>query len=117
MGRHERNQGADLIREVLTSLPAAHPHTKQSPPEDLDAGLFTEVQSGQDASNVQPPLWQLLIAALFWVGWIGWTTYIWVFSGSPISDLGIAIALCLLTFAFTIVGVPVVRRVARNRGR
>lgn len=106
-----------ILREVFTSLPGQHRRTSQLPPEDGESGqAFLVVTGGSEEAKVIG-FWHATLGLASWILWLGWGTYMWFFANAGLNDFIIAAAICLATFAFTIVGVPLVRLSARNRGQ
>jgi len=56
-----------------------------------------------------------MLGLVFWLGWFAWGVYNWWFVDRTLSDFVIATVLWAAAFAFTFVGVPLVRIVARSR--
>ena len=114
-GRHATSKNHELSDEILTSLPGLHRHTRELAPDQVPDEPFVEIQTGQDEEKGFTKAHHTLIGILAWVGVIGWTSYLWIASPIAITDLVLAGSLWILTFLFTIIGVPAVRRKARNR--
>lgn len=114
-GRHATPVNHELTDEILTSLPGLHRHTRELAPDQVLDEPFEEIRTGQDDEKSFSKAHHTLIGLLAWAGIIGWTIYIWIASPMALTDLVFAGGLWVLTFLFTIVGVPSVRRKARNR--
>lgn len=106
---------AAVIREILTSLPGQHQKTQKLPPEGYVSGQGIAVGTGGTAETQIIGFWHAALGISFWLLWLGWGIYMWFFANAVLNDFYIAAAICLATFAFTIVGVPLVRLFARNR--
>jgi len=117
MGRHRQRIPGSFLTEVLTSLPGIHKASPHQPPEDLSPEEFHEIGTGEDTGGVVRNLGHTIFGLVFWLGWIGWTAYMWFFTNAPFTDLGIAFVIWLVVFVITIIGVPWMRRKARNRVR
>ena len=107
----------DFSQEILTSLPGLHRHTSQLAPDQVPGEPFEEIRTGQDNDKKSASVQHTILGLLTWMGLIGWTIHIWIAAPMAISDLILAVSLWVLTFLFTIVGVPAVRRKARNRAK
>ncbi len=116
MVRHRQRSLRSAGWEALTSLPRAYRRTRLLPPDDADLPTLHSVETGmvrpQDLSNVG----HRILGILFWGLWIfiGNATW-WYYEGS-LTEAVIASAIWVATFLFVILGVPVVRTVARGRG-
>jgi len=117
MGRHKKPVLGLFLTEVLTSLPGMHRPTAHRPPEDLSPEEFHEISTGEDTAGVVRNLGHTLLGLGFWLAWIVWTAYMWFFSDAPYTDLWIAFFIWFVVFVLTIIGVPWMRRRARNRVR
>jgi hypothetical protein len=106
-----------VLAEVFTSFPGPHSRTKHLPPDDIPEEFVHDRETGEDSTVALTSLGHILIGVLGWLGWIGWTAYMWFFTGAPITDLLIVLAVWLVSFFATIIGVPFMRRRARNRVR
>jgi len=115
MGRHSKEKKPPILREVVTSLPGLHHSTHRTPPEDLRPDEFVEISTGEDSPKSLGTLGHIVLGISFWVGWIFWTVYLWFFVGQPLNDVVIAFAVWAITFALVILGIPLMRRKARNR--
>jgi len=117
MGRHSRKPEHPLLPEVTSSLPGLHRPTNQPPPEDLGPNEFHEITTGEDTGGVGPHLFHAVLGLVSWMVWIAWTAYLWFFIDAPFTDLWIAFLIWFVVFVVTILGVPIMRRKARNRIR
>ena len=117
MGRNAKKNERPILTEVITSLPGLARRTTRLPPDDLGPDEFVETSTGQDLPASMGSLGHVILGISFWVGWIMWTIYTWFFTGQPFTDLGIAFAIWVFTFVVVILGVPLMRRRARNRIR
>jgi len=117
MARDTSPNERPILKEVVTSLPGLHRPSTKLPPEDLSAEDFVETCTGQDTPGVTSTPLHTVLGIVFWIGWIGWTIYAWFFSGAPFDDLGIVLVIWVVTFVITVLGIPVMRRKARNRVR
>ena len=117
MGRHGKKIEHPVLVEIVTSLPMAHTPTTARPPEDLAPEAFREISTGENTNGVVTSFRHTLLGLLFWAQWIAWTIYMWFFQDAPFTDLFIAFAVWLVVFVVTIIGVPIMRRKARNRVR
>jgi hypothetical protein len=115
LGRHSTPINHELSNEILTSLPGIHVHTHELAPDQVPDEPFDEIRTGQDDDKSFSKVHHILMGLLAWAGIIGWTVYIWISSPMALTDLVLALGLWVLTFLFTIIGVPFVRRKARNR--
>ncbi len=116
-GGNKGPENHEFSDEILTSLPGLHHHTRQLAPDQLPDEPFIEIRTGQDDDSQAMNLQHTILGLLAWIGVIAWTIYIWSASSVALSDLFLAGSLWVLTFLFTIVGVPAVRRKARNRAK
>lgn len=101
----------------MTSLPLLHRQTSEAEPDDIPAGEFLETRTGEDTSGSLTSLSHYTLGVVVWVGWIAWALYMWFFTVSPLRDFVIAGVIWAVTFVITIMGVPAMRRTARNRIR
>lgn len=117
LGRHSTPINHELSNEILTSLPGLHSHTHEVAPDQVPDEPFVEIRTGQDDDKSFSKLRHTLVGLVAWMGIIGWTVYVWISSPIALTDVLFAGSLWALTFLFTIVGVPSVRRKARNRAK
>ena len=104
-----------VLREILTGLPGRHLHTELSEPELLSRDEFHEISTGENHPQSLGSWGHRIIGGVFWVSWFSWGVYNWWFVDRTPADFIIASVLWTLTFAFTFVGVPLVRRLMRPR--
>ena len=116
-GRRSKRNEHELVKEILTSLPVSDKHTLELAPDQIPSEPFEEVRTGQDDKQNFSRASHTVIGLFSWVGIFGWTFYIWIASPIALNDLVLALGLWVLTFLFTIIGVPFVRRKARNRAK
>ena len=109
------DRGKRVWREVISSLPGRHKRTIQLPPDDTQDETFVRIMTGGSTERKLLSIWHSILGLTLWVLWIGWAVYMWFFSSAGLDDLVIAIAVFLATYIFTIIGVPLVRLMARNR--
>lgn len=50
-----------------------------------------------------------------WVAWFSWGIYLWWFTATPMFEYAVGVVVWVSVFLFSIIGVPIVRRVARDR--
>ncbi len=117
VGENNNQRQNELAEEVFSSLPRAYKHTSQLPPDSIPGEFFEELQTGEDLAGKVVKLSHNFLGALVWLGIIVWAIYVWGFKGTPLTDLIIALAVWVSTFIFTVIGVPAVRRTARNRAK
>lgn len=116
-GRHATPINHEFSEEILTSLPGFHRHTSELAPDQVPDEPFEEIRTGQDSDKDTTRTHHTIVGLLAWVGVIGWTIQLWIGSPMAVIDLVLAGSLWVLTFLFTIIGVPAVRRKARNRAK
>jgi hypothetical protein len=117
VARHSKKIQRLFLNEVVTSLPGLHRPTREPPPDDLAPGEFLEVSTGEDSPSALATFAHVFLGFVVWIVWIVWSAYLWFFSDAPYDDLYIAGAIWAATFILTIMGVPAMRRKARNRVR
>jgi hypothetical protein len=115
MGKHSRQSGSGVWREILSGLPGRHRHTGLPEPELLSPDEFHEISTGENNPQSLGSLGHLIVGLLFWLGWLSWGVYTWWFVDRTLFDFVIATVLWTLTFTFTVLGVPLVRVVSRRR--
>jgi hypothetical protein len=117
VGRHSKRVEHPLLPEVVSSLPVLHRPTAHLPPDDLEPEGFREISTGEDSGGVVSNRRHTILGLVSWVLWLWWLIYLWFLIDSPFTDLWIAFAIWFVVFVATIVGVPIMRRTARNRIR
>ena len=115
MGRHSRRVAPMVWREILSSLPRRHHHTELPEPEILSPSEFHEISTGENDPQSLESWGHRILGLAFWLGWFALGVYNWWFVDRTLADFVIATVLWTATFAFTFVGVPLVRIVARLR--
>jgi len=115
VGRHSSWGQRPFLPEVVSSLPALNRRTSQQPPEDLPPEELREIRTGEDTDGVIKNTRHTLLGVAAWLGWMLWTVHLWFFVGAPFTDLWIVIAIWFVVFVVTIIGVPIMRRKARDR--
>ena len=115
MGRHRRRIGPMVWREILSGLPGRHRHTELPEPELLSPDEFHEISTGENDPLSLGSWGHRILGLVFWLGWFAWGVFNWWFVDRTLSDFVIATVLWTAAFAFTFVGVPLVRIVARRR--
>ncbi len=110
-----RLQTPGIMHELKSELPGHHHKTHQPEPIDPLVGERDTIATGQEDSGHEMTLryWFLGIGA--WLTWFGIGIYTWWFTEVSIADYVIASVVWILLFGFTLVGIPIVSRVARNR--
>ena len=115
MAKHSRRLAPMVWREILSGLPGRHRHTELLSPELLSPDEFHEISTGENEPHSLGSWGHRIFGLVFWLGWFAWGVYTWWFVDRTLSDFVIAIVLWTATFAFTFVGVPLVRMVVRRR--
>jgi hypothetical protein len=116
-GRHKKKLEHPLLKEVVTSLPGPHRRSARLPTDDIPEEYVHDLETGEDSSVALTSPGHIIIGFLGWIGWIAWTIYMWFFTGAPVTDFLIVLAAWFISLVVTIVGVPLMRRRARNRVR
>jgi hypothetical protein len=115
MGSKKRRRVSPALAEIVTSFPRLYKRSSESPPEDLRPEDWVEVSTGEDTPRQIMSVWQTIIGLLSWAVWVTWTIYVWFFTDAPWTDLYIVLSVWIITFVITVIGVPFMRRKARNR--
>ena len=110
-----RLETPEILHEIRSELPGHHHRTTQPEPIDPLVRERDTIATGQDYSGHELTLryWFLGIGA--WLTWFGIGIYTWWFTEVSIADYVIASVVWVLIFFFALVGIPIVRTIARNR--
>lgn len=116
MGKHVYGRPPRIAHEIRTSLPGQHIHTAASEPESGN-GPGSPIYTGQgDVGALASPAHRVL-GIFFWVAWLTWGVYTWWFVERTITDFVVASVVWTGAFIFSVVGIPIVRQMARNQRR
>lgn len=117
MGRYSRGRPIRVSHEIVRNLPGARKPTMEREPENEGYPVANDIHTGSMDVDALTSPGHRVIGTLFWVGWFSWGVYTWWFVDRTLTDFAIGLAVWTGAFAFTVIGVPIVRRAARNRHR
>ena len=106
-----------VLEELKGSFPGRHQKTVLQPP-DLDfQGGYDEIYTGSQQGKELLTNRLRYFGLLTWIIWFGFGIQFWWFSDTSFLEFGVATALWILTFAFTIFGIPITRAMLRMRSK
>jgi hypothetical protein len=104
-----------ILTEILSSLPGRHKRALSSEPDNPVDFRAEGVYTGALNHDQQIRVWEKVLGLLFWFGWFGFGVYFWWFTDVPLLDYLIGTAVWTVIFIFTLIGIPVVRVILRER--
>jgi len=112
-----RPKDRPILTEVVTSLPGGYRKTRHLPPEDLTPEEFVEISTGEDDPRDLAAVGHRALGLLF-VG-VDYLDRLHLGLPRPTGHrpLGLPSLFFVVTYVVTILGVPWMRRRARNRNR
>lgn len=119
MKHEDANVRPNFLRTVLDELkgsfPGRHTKTEMAPP-DLDSNDgYDDIQTGSQQGEALLSNSLKFFGFFTWIIWFGFGIRFWWFSDTSFLEFGVATLLWLLTFAFTIFGIPITRAILRMR--
>jgi len=110
-----RLETPEILHELRSELPGQHHRSTQPEPIDPQVPERDTIATGQEQTGHELSLWYWILGLGAWLTWFGIGIYAWWFTNASLADYVIASVIWILIFIFAVVGVPIVRTVARNR--
>ena len=98
-----------ISQEIQGSLPGRHRKSQFLPPDQDLAEGFDDIRTGAKQGNQIVSISLKLFGYLTWIIWFGFGTRFWWFSNTQAIEFLVATILWMLSFAFTILGIPITR--------
>jgi hypothetical protein len=104
-----------VLKELRGSFPGKHHRTQLKPPDSDDLSGYDDIRTGSKQGEILLSKKMKTLGYLTWIIWFGFGVKFWWFSDTTYLEFGIATILWMLTFAFTIFGIPVTRALLKIR--
>ena len=105
----------DVYREMRSALPSKHLPTDLDPPGNGEMDGFDDIRTGAVQGEKLIPLRWKMLGIFSWVFWFAFGIHSWWFSDTRFIEYIVATVLWLLTFLFTILGIPFTQAILRDR--
>ena len=98
-----------ISQEIQGSLPGRHRKSQFLPPDQDLAEGFDDIRTGVKQGDKIVSTSLKLFGYLTWIIWFGFGIRFWWFSNTQPIEFLVATILWMLSFAFTILGIPITR--------
>jgi len=104
-----------VLNELSGSFPGKHHRTKLKPPDSDDLSGYDDIHTGSKQGEKLLSKKVTFLGFATWIIWFGFGIKFWWFSDTKYIEFIVATILWMLTFAFTIFGIPVTRVLLKMR--
>ena len=104
-----------VLNELRGSFPGKHHRTQLKPPDSDDLSMYDDIHTGSKQGEKLLSKKVKALGFVTWLIWLGFGIRFWWFSDTSYLEFATATILWILTFAFTIFGIPVTRVLLRMR--
>lgn len=104
-----------VLEEIKGAFPKSHEHTLLSPPGNGDLDGFDDIHTGSNQGANLMTLTMKILGVLTWIIWFGFGIRFWWFSDTRLIEYLVASVLWGLTFLFSILGIPFIDAILKNR--
>jgi hypothetical protein len=104
-----------VLEEIKGALPRSHEHTLLKPPGNGDLDGFDDIHTGSNQGANLISMKVKILGVLTWIAWFGFGIRFWWFSDTRLIEYLVATVLWSLTFLFSILGIPVLGAILKNR--
>ncbi len=104
-----------VLNELSGSFPGKHHLTKLKPPDSDDLSGYDDIHTGSKQGEKLLSKKVTILGIATWIIWFGFGIKFWWFSDTRYIEFIVATILWMLTFSFTIFGIPVTRVLLKMR--
>ena len=110
-----RALSVDVYWQMRSAFPSKHIPTELEPPGNGAEDGFDDIRTGAvQGDDLMPNKWKIFGLST-WVIWFGFGIHSWWFSDTRFIEYIVATVLWILTFLFTILGIPFTQAILKNR--